>query len=191
SDSRGQRGHEPRPPTRMNAPTRTTPKPPRPVCYHPPLTAAMSTRTASERDREARRLTAFASTAAGLAQSEDLDHALADALRRTPKALDLDAGGIYLLDEATGELRATPHHQGLPPDYASAVTRFGKGESLISRALESGRPLVVPDIAAASEARTATRESGLRSIVFVPLYARGHAVGMMPVGGYALREFTE
>ena len=44
------------------------------------------------------------------------------------------------------------------------------------------RPVVVPDIAAAAEAREATRNSGLRSIVFVPLYARGRAVGMMPVG---------
>jgi len=152
----------------------------------------MSTRTRpSERDREARRLTAFASIAAGLAQSDDLDRALQDALRRTLEALDLEAGGIYLLDEASGELRATAHHQGLSADYAGAVARFAKGESLISRALESVRPLVVPDISTAGEAREVTRESGLRSIVFVPLYARGHAVGMMPVGGYALREFTE
>ena len=148
----------------------------------------MSTRARpSERDREARRLTAFASIAAGLAQSDDLDRALQDALRRTLEALDLEAGGIYLLDEASGELRATQHHQGLSADYAGAVARFRTGDALIGRALESVRPLVVPDVAAAGEAREATRESGLRSIVFVPLYARGHAVGVMPVGGYALR----
>ncbi|HZM49042.1 MAG TPA: hypothetical protein VFE68_01060, partial [Vicinamibacteria bacterium] len=59
----------------------------------------------SERDREARRLAAFASIAASLAHSEDLDRALPQALRATLDALRLEAGGIYLLDEVTGELR--------------------------------------------------------------------------------------
>src|SRR5262245_57271566 len=118
----------------------------------------------SERDREARRLAAFASIAAGLAQSDDLDRALPDVLRRLLAVLDLEAGGIYLLDEASGELRATPHHQGLAPTFVSAVQRFAKGESLISRALDSARPMVIPDVAAAPQAREATRQSGLRSL---------------------------
>jgi signal transduction histidine kinase len=145
----------------------------------------------SERDREARRLAAFASIAASLAHSEDLERALPEALRTTLDALHLEAGGLYLLDDATGELRATPHHFGLPPDYPQAVQRFRRGEAFLGRAIDSVRPVVVPDIAATPDAREATRQSGLRSIVFVPLYARGRAVGLMPVGGYAVREFEE
>jgi len=145
----------------------------------------------SERDREARRLAAFASIAAGLAHSEDLERALSQALRSTLDALDLEAGGIYLLDEGSGELRATEHHFGLPPDYPPAVARFRRGEAPIGRALDAVRPVVVPDIAAIADAREATRQSGLRSVVFVPLYARGRAVGMMPVGAYAVRPFAE
>ena len=131
----------------------------------------------SERDREARRLAAFASIAAGLAHSEDLERSLSQALRSTLDALDLEAGGIYLLDEGSGELRATEHHFGLPPDYPAAVARFRRGEAVIGRALDAVRPVVVPDIAATTDAREATRQSGLRSVVFVPLYARGRAVG--------------
>jgi signal transduction histidine kinase/putative methionine-R-sulfoxide reductase with GAF domain len=145
----------------------------------------------SQRDREARRLAAFASIAAGLAHARDLSGALSDALRATLDALDLEAGGLYLLDEASGELRATEHHFGLSADYPEAVARFQRGEALIGRALDSVRPVVVADIAASAGARDATRRSGLRSVVFVPLYARGHAVGMMPVGGYARRDFAE
>jgi len=145
----------------------------------------------SERDREARRLAAFASIAASLAHSQDLERALSESLRATLDALDLEAGGIYLLDDATGELRATAHHLGLPPDYPEAVQRFQRGEAFLGRAMDSVRPVVVADIAAAPDARPATRQSGLRSIVFVPLYARGRAVGMMPVGAYAVREFAE
>jgi len=145
----------------------------------------------SERDREARRLAAFASVAASLAHSEDLDRGLSQALRATLDALHLEAGGIYILDESSGELRATEHHFGLPPDYPEAVARFRRGEAVIGRAIDAVRPVVVPDIAATADAREATKQSGLRSVVFVPLYARGRAVGMMPVGAYAVREFAE
>src|SRR4029079_7007174 len=66
-----------------------------------------------------------------------------------------------------------------------------RGEAVMGRAIDSVRPVVVPDIAAAPDAREAARQSGLRSLVLVPLYARGRAAGMMPVGGYAVREFAE
>ncbi|HUG52009.1 MAG TPA: hypothetical protein VMR21_00335, partial [Vicinamibacteria bacterium] len=55
-------------------------------------------------DRQAHPLAAFASIATGLAQSEDLDGALAQALRATLDALSLEAGGVFVVDEATGEL---------------------------------------------------------------------------------------
>src|SRR6185503_20648471 len=32
------------------------------------------------------------------------------------------------------------------------------------------------------------RQIGIRTVVFVPLYARGRAVGMMPVGSYRIRD---
>jgi signal transduction histidine kinase/putative methionine-R-sulfoxide reductase with GAF domain len=145
----------------------------------------------SERDLAARRLAALASIASSLAQSDDLERALSDALRATLDALDLEAGGLYLLDEDSGELRATEHHVGLPPGYPQTVARFRRGEALIGRAMDGVRPVVVPDVATASEARPATRGSGLRSVVFVPLYARGRAVGMMPVGSFSVRDFTD
>jgi hypothetical protein len=96
----------------------------------------------SERDREARRLAAFASIAASLAHSEDLESALSQALRATLEALNLEAGGIYLLDESSGELRATDHHLGLPPEYPQAVARFRRGEGPIGRALDAVHPVV-------------------------------------------------
>lgn len=142
----------------------------------------------SEQDRAASHLAALASIAAGLAHSEDTERALSDALRATLDALRLEAGGIYLLDDESGELRATEHHFGLPSDYPEGLRVFHRGEALIGRALDALRPVVVPDAAASADAREGGR-TALRSMVFVPVYARGRAVGMMPVGGYAVREF--
>jgi len=136
-------------------------------------------------------LSALAAVAAAFAGSDDIDRALPEALRAALAALGLEAGGIYLVDEESGELRATPHHFGLPPDYPREVARFQRGEAAIGRALGAVSPVVVADIASSPDAREATRRSGLRSVVFVPLRARGRAVGLMPVGAYVLREFTE
>jgi signal transduction histidine kinase/putative methionine-R-sulfoxide reductase with GAF domain len=137
------------------------------------------------------RLAAFASIAASLAHPDDIEGALSSALRATLEALSLDAGGLYLLDDESGELRATGHQVGLPPAYTHAVTRFRRGEALLGRAMDGLRPLVVADVAASAEARDEARESGLRALVLVPLCARGHAVGMMPVGAFAPRDFTD
>src|SRR4029450_9338070 len=92
-------------------------------------------------------------------------------------------------DEETGDLRATAHYRGVPPGYPETVARFRQGEGLVGRTLEGDVPVVVRDLAAMPESREATREIGLRSFVFVPLYARGRAVGVMPVGGGGRRDF--
>jgi signal transduction histidine kinase/putative methionine-R-sulfoxide reductase with GAF domain len=147
-------------------------------------------KTAGAESREAHRLEAFASIASGLAQSPDLPSALEASLSATLLALDLDVGGVYLLDEESGELKATPHHRGVPPHYAEEVARFQRGEGHIGRALASVTPLVVRDITATPEAREATRQLGVRTAVFVPLYARGRAVGVMPVGTFQVRELA-
>ena len=138
---------------------------------------------------DVRRLEAFASAAAAVAHSTDIDDALAQALDTTIDTLDLEAGGIYLVDEETGGLIATRHHRGLPADYPAKVARFRRGEGPIGRALDSVTPVAVRDITALEGVRDATREAGLRSLAFVPLYARGRAVGMMAVGGYRIHEF--
>ena len=139
---------------------------------------------------EARRLEALTSIAATIARSPDLDGVLEVALDATLGALGLAIGGIYLLDDETGNLRATAHVRGVPADYAEAVASFQKGEALMGRSLDAQTPIVVPNLSAAPEAREATRRLGLGSFVFVPLYARGHAVGVMPVGGQAIRAFA-
>jgi signal transduction histidine kinase/putative methionine-R-sulfoxide reductase with GAF domain len=138
---------------------------------------------------DARRLEAFASIAAAVAHSANIDDALSQALGTTMDALELEAGGIYFVDEESGGLVATPHHRGLPADYPAKVARFRRGEGPIGRALDSVTPVAVRDITALEGVRDATRQTGLRSLAFVPLYARGRAVGMMAVGAYRIREF--
>jgi signal transduction histidine kinase len=138
-------------------------------------------------DPQGRRVAAAAEIAAAIAHSEDLDAALSRALDAAIAHLQMEAGGLFLVDDG-GILRGTPHHRGLPSHYPDAVSRFAPGEGVVGRALLSVEPVVV-DAAAAADVREATREIGLRTVVFVPLYARGRAVGLMALGNYSPREF--
>jgi signal transduction histidine kinase len=133
---------------------------------------------------------AFAAVAAAVARTDDLGATLDLALDGMMSALALPAGGIYFVDEETGGLVATSHHRGLPAGYPEQVARFQKGEGMMGRALQSTTPVAVRDVAVAEGVREVTRASGLHSIAFVPLHARGRAVGMMALGDYRIREFA-
>ena len=140
-----------------------------------------------DHDRQGRRLAVLASVATSLAREGDLDRALSGALHALLDALGLEAGEIAILDDASGELRATPDQVGLPPGYVDAVVRAGRGETRVARALDSGRPGVVTDFLPAGVARG----RGPGTVAFVPLWARGRPVGMMLVGTRSRWELPE
>ena len=126
--------------------------------------------------------------AAAVARTSDLDTALALAVEGVVDALGLPAAGIFLVDE-DGGLVATPHHRGLPAGYPDAVGSFRRGEGPLGKALTAIAPVAFRDVTEMEGIREATRASGLRGMVFVPLHARGRAVGMLAVGDYQVREF--
>jgi signal transduction histidine kinase len=137
-----------------------------------------------------RHVEALATLASAIARARDLDSVLSAAIDTALRALDLPAAGIFLVHEDTGELRATAHHRGVPEEYVATITRFRIGEGPVGRALTGEAPVVVPDLSAAEGVRESTRAVGLRAGVFVPLFARGRAVGVMAVGAYEPRAFS-
>jgi signal transduction histidine kinase/putative methionine-R-sulfoxide reductase with GAF domain len=139
---------------------------------------------------QARHVEILASLASAIARSSDLDAVLEAALSAALGALDLPAAGIFLVHEDTGELRATSHHRGVPEAYIPTIARFRVGEGPVGRALTGEVPVVVPDLSSAEGVRESTRAVGLRTGVFVPLFARGRPVGVMTVGGFEVRSFS-
>jgi signal transduction histidine kinase len=134
-------------------------------------------------------LEVLASVAASMARSTDLHAAMDAALEAVLPALGLELGGIYVLDEHSGDLRVA-RFRGVSSEYAEEVGRFSRGEAFVGATLQGEVPIVVPDLASTPQARDATRRLGIRAVAFVPLYARGRAMGVMPVGSFGLREFS-
>ncbi len=99
----------------------------------------------------------LAAIAAAIAQASDLDAALARALDLTVDALGLKAAALFDVPSPPGPLAATPHRRGRPGHAAAALA----DDPRVGQALASLSPVA----------------SGPQA--FVPLYARGRAVGLL------------
>jgi nitrate/nitrite-specific signal transduction histidine kinase len=138
-----------------------------------------------------RELEALNAIAAVVNESLALDEVLDGALDKTMEVLDIEACGIYLLDERA-EYLTIAAQRGLTPKVVAGADRLRIGEGLSGRVAESGEPLVVRDLAAEPRlTRMVVREEGLRSVAIVPLRSKGRTLGTFFAMTYELHEFTD
>lgn len=141
-----------------------------------------------ERTRELATLSAIAAV---VSRSLDLEEVLHDALDKSLQVMEVEAGGIYLLDEEEGILTVAAH-QGFGPQFVAAIDRLKVGEGFSGRVVQSGQPLVARDISTDPRlTRTAVREEGLRSLACVPLQAKGKVLGVLFAVTRGYREFSD
>ncbi|MFC2037797.1 GAF domain-containing protein, partial [Chloroflexota bacterium] len=145
-------------------------------------------RTVANRTKE---LAAVNAIAAVVSQSLELDDILNDALDKTLQVMDIESGGIYLLDETAGVLNIAAY-RGFHPEFVAEVNHLQIGEGFSGRAVTSGQPVVVRDVSSdARLTRMVVREEGLRSMATVPLRSRGKSLGTLFAVTRGYREFTD
>jgi GAF domain-containing protein/HAMP domain-containing protein len=171
-------------------------------------------RRVADRTKELAALNAIAAT---VSRSLDLDKILDDAVEKTLQVMEIEAGGIYLLDVREPPLAppatlALPGHgrgagesndeeagvltvaaqRGFSPQFVADVDRLKVGEGFSGRVAQSGEPLVVRDVSADPRlTRKVVREEGLRSLAVVPLSSKGKVMGTLFAVTHGYREFTE
>jgi nitrate/nitrite-specific signal transduction histidine kinase len=142
----------------------------------------------ADRTQELSTLNAIVAT---VSQSLDLDQVLNLALDKTLQATGIEAGGIYLLDEEAGTLNLAAQ-RGFSPQAVPEIDRLQVGEGFSGRVLESGEPLVVPDVSTDPRlTRIVVRKEGLRSLAVIPLNSRGKVLGTIFAITHNYREFTD
>jgi GAF domain-containing protein len=138
-----------------------------------------------------RELAALNAIAATVGQSPNLDESLDDALGKVLQVMDIEAGGVYLLDEESGLLTIATQ-RGFSPQFVSEIDRLKVGEGFSGRVVESGQPLVVRNVSTDPRlTRAAVQEEGLRSVAIVPLSSRRRVLGTLFAATRGYREFTE
>ena len=129
--------------------------------------------------------------AATVSQSLDLETIVHRALEQVLALMGRRAGGFYLLDSKTDQLHLVAH-QGLSEELVQAVAQFRVGQEIVGLVASGGEPIVVEDIS--TDPRTLVqgiKASDLRSFAAVPLQAAGRVGGVMAIGGFQKRPFSQ
>ncbi len=141
--------------------------------------------------RRTKELEALNRIGTAVSSSFALPEILDQALDTTLAVLDFEAGEIFLLDEARGEV-VLARHRGLVPEAFREISRFKLGEGFPGRVAQTGEVLITYDLA--KDLRFLRRqviEAGFRTFVSLPLKTRGKMVGTLDVATRQPRVFTE
>ncbi len=114
--------------------------------------------------------------------------AMLDALLdRARVLLGTDTAVILLLDPHARQLVATAA-KGLEAEVRQGV-RIPVGQGFAGRVAQSRRPVVVTDVTPANVINPILLETGVRSLLGVPIFAAGEVVGVLHVGTFTPRRF--
>jgi GAF domain-containing protein/HAMP domain-containing protein/anti-sigma regulatory factor (Ser/Thr protein kinase) len=150
-------------------------------------------RRVADRTKE---LAALNSIAEVVSSTLDLQEVLDDALDKTLEVMAVEAGGIYLVkqgESAPGEgLLTIASYKGVDPDFVAAINNLRVGEGFSGRVVQTGEPLVVPDLSSDPRlTRSAVTESGFRSVAIVPLASRIRIWGSLFAMTRTAKRFSE
>jgi GAF domain-containing protein/HAMP domain-containing protein len=136
-------------------------------------------------------LTTLNTIAASVSQSRSLDlqEMLQNALDKTLHAIEVKAGGVYLVDEANGTLTLTAQ-QGLGPELVKNIKKLRPGEGFPGLAAQCGELVVVGDISSNSRLAAMQKEE-FRSLASLPLYSKDKLLGALFAVTRSFREFTD
>lgn len=136
-------------------------------------------------------LSALIDIAEAVNRSLDLEETLNRSLEKTLQVLEIEAGGIYLLQTKTNHLLLAAH-RGYSSKLAGEMDNLAVGEGFNGFVAQSCQPLVVDEIACdARLARTSVLQAGIHSLVSVPLRSKAKLVGTLFATTYAPRKFSD
>jgi nitrate/nitrite-specific signal transduction histidine kinase len=150
-------------------------------------------RRVADRTRELAALNAVAEV---VSSTLDLQELLDAAVDKTLEVTEVEAGGIYLLQEGAalpekGTL-AIASYSGVSEDFIAAINNLEVGEGFSGRVVQTGEPLVVPGLNTDPRlTRSVVAESGFRTVAIVPLSSRDTIWGSLFVLTRTAREFTD
>ena len=118
-----------------------------------------------------------------------LDELLPESLSRIREALNVDTVAILLLRIEGDELVAWGA-QGLQEEVEAGV-RIPVGRGFAGRVLAQGQPIIIEDVSQADVYNPLLREKGIKSLLGVPLFVEGRAIGVLHVGTLEFAHFTD
>jgi serine phosphatase RsbU (regulator of sigma subunit) len=139
-----------------------------------------------ERDERLHRILAVTDAALSHLDTEAL---LRELLERVRALLDTDTAAFLILDQDSQQL-ATVAAVGLDDEVAQGF-RVDVGAGFAGRVASMRAPVVIDQVNESNVNSPALRRTGLTTLVGVPMLAGGDVVGVMHLGTYERRQFSE
>jgi PAS domain S-box-containing protein len=117
-----------------------------------------------------------------------VDDLLQELLDRLRSVLSTDTATILLVDE-TQNMLCIRAALGMEAEVGQGSVPIGRG--VAGRIAASGQPLVVPDLSQVEVVSPILRESGIKSLMGAPLLNEGRAIGVVHVGTFQPRIFSD
>lgn len=141
--------------------------------------------------RTNKELAVLNSIATTTSRSLHIQEVLASAVDAVLDLMGFEAGEIFLVDDAAGEV-VLAVHRGYDSAAFCEISRFKLGEGLPGRVALSGEPLVTTDLAKDLRfLRKQVIEAGFSAFASIPLKATEKVVGTLNVASRGPRAFTE
>lgn len=126
-----------------------------------------------------------------VSQSLDLNEVLSSALEMALQAVNLETGGIYLLEKDLQELTIAVQ-KGFSPEIISAINHLKSGEGFSGEVVKTGEPIVINDIGNDSRlSRSIVKKEGYKSLAVVPLCSKGQTLGTLFLISREVRDFDD
>jgi anti-sigma regulatory factor (Ser/Thr protein kinase) len=119
----------------------------------------------------------------------DVKDLLVELLDRVRALLQADTAAVLLLDPSSTYLVATAA-RGIEEEVRQGV-RIPVGKGFAGRIAAERRPVIIEQVDHSNVLNPILREKDIRSLVGVPLIARGEVLGVLHVGTLSTRKFTE
>jgi two-component system nitrate/nitrite sensor histidine kinase NarX len=138
-----------------------------------------------DRTRELATLNAIAAV---VSRSLELDEIMEAALKETLVSMDIEAGAAFRLDDQRMRLMA---HVGLSDSFVFRVESLSLEDSIAAQAVSEVAPVVRPVTDYPEGAlKELLEDEGLRSVVSVPLVAKGETLGVLNLATRRTRAIT-
>ncbi len=126
-----------------------------------------------------------------LANDQDRDATLREALALILKDFSSETGTIHLLDTAGQQLRLVAQI-GLPPAMLDVVHLIPVGKGIAGQTVAQAKPVSMCNLQTDSSgvARPGAKQTGLGGVLSVPMRANGNIVGTLGIGTIRQHEFT-
>lgn len=148
----------------------------------------MSTPTNASHDADERLRRVEAVTDAALAHL-DIEELMEELLDRVRALLQVDTAAVLLLD-ASSQQFVTAAARGLDEDVRQGL-RIPVGRGFAGRIAAEKQPVVIDDIDRSELLSPILRQKGIRSLLGAPLLIGGTVTGVIHVGTFTARQFTD